>query len=315
MKKQFVATLQEDDVVNTYFVATRCDLRDQANGKKFLGMAFRDRTGEVGGIMWNNAVAASQLFEAGDVVNVRGKVTSYQGRLQVRVEQVLPLKEGEYSYDDLVFTPTDTEETLAKFRAVLETIQNEWLTRLVKSFLDDAEFMEAFATAAAGRKWHHAYRGGLLKHCYEVVRIAETACELFPNVDRDVLLAAVFLHDIGKIDEMSRDMFVDYTNAGRLLGHLQIGAETVQKRIETIDEFPENLRLQLLHCILSHHGELVNGSPIVPKTLEAIVLHIADNLDAQADAFTRVVEETKGKGRQWSEYIQLIDRQIWTKRE
>ena len=313
MKKQYVAALQEGDVVNDYFVAARKDLRDQANGRKFLGMVFKDRTGEIGGIMWSNAVAVAQVFEVGDVVNVRGTVTSYQGRLQLRVEQVLPLRENEYNAEELVFTSPDTEDVLGKFRTILSTIQNEWLGRLVGSFLEDAEFMGRFVTAAAGKKWHHAFRGGLVQHCYEVARIAGTVCELFANIDRDLLLTAVFLHDVGKLEEMGHDLFVEYTTAGRLLGHVQIGADIVQKRMRSFEGFPETLRLQLLHCILAHHGELVNGSPVVPKTLEAVVLYLADNLDAQADAFTRVVQETKDKGQQRSDYLPLIDRQIWTK--
>lgn len=315
MKKQYAAALQEGDVVNDYFVAARRDLRDQANGRKFLGMVFKDRTGEIGGILWTNAVAVAQLFEVGDVVNVRGAVTSYQGRLQLRVEQVLPLRENEYDAEELVFTSPNTEDVLGKFKTILSTIQNEWLGRLVGSFLEDAEFMTRFAAAAAGKKWHHAFRGGLLLHCYEVARIAETMCELFANIDRDLLLAAVFLHDVGKLEEMGHDLFVEYTTAGRLLGHVQIGADLVQKRVGSFEGFPETFRLQLLHCILAHHGELTNGSPVVPKTLEAVVLYLADNLDAQADAFTRVIQETKDKGQPWSDYLPLIERQIWTKNE
>lgn len=312
-KKQFVNALQEGDTLNDYFVAVRKDLRDQQNGRKFLGMVFKDRTGEVGGILWSNAVSVARLFEAGDIVNVRGTVTTYQDRLQVRVDQVLPLREGEYDPTDLVYVAENKEEVAREFRKILDTVQNEWLKRLIGLFLADEAFMGRFLEAAAGKKWHHAFRGGLLQHCYETARLALSVYEVFPQVDRDMLLAGIFLHDIGKLDEMSHDLFVEYTTAGKLLSHLTIGAEMVQRRIETIEGFPESLRLQLLHCILSHHGELANGSPVVPKTLEAVLLYHLDNLDAQADAFIRVVEETREKSQAWSEYIGLIDRQIWTK--
>ncbi|HOV74553.1 MAG TPA: HD domain-containing protein [Candidatus Hydrogenedentes bacterium] len=313
MKKQFVATIQEGDTVNDYFLAARKDLREQANGSKFLGMVFKDRTGEIGGILWNNAASIARQFEIGDVVNVRGNVTSYQDRLQIRVEQVVPLAENEFEKSDLIETSADTEAHLAAFRELMGSIAGEWLSRLTKAFLDDEAFMERFTQASAGKKWHHAQPGGLLRHCLEMARIACTMCELYPNIDRDLLLAGCFLHDIGKLDEMSQDMLVEYSTAGKLLGHLEIGCEMVRKKMDAIPGFPEPLRMHLIHLILSHHGELVNGSPVVPKTLEAMVLCQCDNLDAQADAFTRVIRETRERHLEWSDYIPLIDRQIWAK--
>jgi len=146
-----------------------------------------------------------------------------------------------------------------------------------------------------------------------LARLANALCAVFPNIDRDVLLTGILVHDVGKIAEMSHGMYVDYTTPGKLLGHLVIGADMVQERIRAIEGFPESLRLQVLHCVLSHHGELVNGSPVVPKTVEAMALHHLDNLDAQIDAFSRIVEEAKGRGQDWSEYIGLIERPIWTK--
>ncbi|NIA14527.1 MAG: HD domain-containing protein [Nitrospiraceae bacterium] len=315
MKTQFVARLQEGDTVNDHFLAARKDLRTQNNGGKFLGMVFRDRTGEVGGILWNNAESVSALFEVGDVVNVRGSVTTYQGRLQIRVDQVLPLRDEDYERADLVASPTDGAEDMAKFRAILDTIEDEWLKKLVGLFLDDEGFVAGFTGAAAGKKWHHAYPGGLVRHCCEIARIALTVCELFPNINRDVLLTGVLLHDAGKLEEMSHDLFVDYTTAGKLLGHLHIGADMAQRKMDSIEGFPETLRLSVLHCILAHHGELVNGSPVVPKTLEAMVLYHCDNLDAQADALTRVIQETQDGRKEWSDYLPLIERQVWARRE
>ena len=313
MKRQFVEALQEGDTVNDYFVAIRKDLRTQQNGGKFLGMVFKDKTGEVGGILWNNAPAVAKLFELGDVVNVRGNVVSYQDRLQIRVEQVLPMREDEYSRADLVAVPGDTPTLFAEFRALLERVENEWLTRLIDSFLDDQGFVERFSAAAAGKKWYHAYPGGLVRHCLEMARLACAACEIFPSIDRDVLLTGVLLHDVGKLDELSQDLFVEYTAAGRLLGHLAIGAALVERKIAAIEGFPETLRLQVLHCILAHHGTQDNGSPVVPKTMEALVLYHIDNLGAQVDAFERLVGEAKERGQNWTDYIPLIDRQVWTK--
>lgn len=311
MKRQFVAMLQEGDIINDYFVAIRKDLRDQSSGGKFLGMVFKDRTGEIGGVLWTNAAAVSRLFEVGDVVNVRGTVTTYQDRLQVRVDQVLPMCPGEYKYEDLVDVPADSEQKSQQLKGILDTIQNEWLKKLNGLFLDDSAFMSIFTRASAGKKWHHAQPGGLMRHCYEMARLASLMAELFPDLDRDILLTGIFLHDVGKLEEMTHDLCVDYTTAGKLIGHLEIGADMVRQKIAQIDGFPELLRLQVLHCVLSHHGELINGSPIVPKTLEAVVLYHIDNLDAQADAVARVMRETREKRLEWSDFLPLIERQIW----
>jgi 3'-5' exoribonuclease len=313
MKNQYVSNLQEGDFVNDYFIAVRKDLRDRQTGGKFLGMVFKDRTGEIGGILWNNASEVAKLFDLGDVVNVRGKVNSYQSRLQIQIDQVLPLREGDYNLEDLVYAPENTQQDLKRFRAILDGIQNPWLRKLLDGFWSDPDFLNRFSAAAAAKKWHHEYRGGLVRHCYEMARVAETICELYPETDRDVLLTGIFLHDVGKLEEMSHELYVDYTDAGKLIGHLQIGCEMVQEKIRGIESFPEKLRLQLMHCILSHHGELQNGSPVVPKTLEAIILHHIDNLDAQAAAFSRIVQETREKGQEWSDFLPLIDRVIWTK--
>ena len=313
MKKQFVNLLEEGDVVNDYYLAVRKDLRDTQSGGKFLGMVFRDKTGEIGAVLWNNAEAIASRFELGDVVNVRGTVNTYQNRLQVRVDQVLPLKQDEYETSDLVYTPDDAEGASRKLIEELATVENPWLRGLIDAFLNDAAFMERFNLTAAGKKWHHAFPGGLVQHCYEMARIAGTLCELFPEIDRDLLLTGVFLHDIGKLHELSQGMYVDYTTEGKLVGHLQIGCTMANRKMDAIEGFPEELRMQILHLILSHHSELELGSPVVPKTLEAIVLALIDNLDAQADAFRGVIGETKGKRQEWSDYIALIGRQIWAK--
>ncbi len=314
MKNQYVNTLQEGDTVSDYFVAVRKDLRTKQDGGRFLGMVFKDRTGDIGGIMWNNAVEVAKLFEVGDVVHVRAKVNTYQNRLQLRVDQVLPLKEGDYSLDDLIHTPETSRGDWEGLKGILGTVEEPSLRKLLDLFWSDTAFCEAFGTAAAAKKWHHEYRGGLLRHCYEMARIAEVMAELYPNLNRDVLLVAVLLHDLGKLDEMSHELFVDYTREGKLLGHLQIGVDMAQTKMAEIEDFPEQLRIELLHCILSHHGEYQNGSPVLPKTLEAMVLHHIDNLDAQAAAVTRVVTETEDRGQEWSDFLPLIDRVIWTKK-
>jgi len=315
MKRQYVNTLQEGDSVNDYFVAARKDLRPRQNGGLFLGLVFKDKTGDIGGVVWNNAPAVANLFETGDVVTVKGRVQTYQGRLQMHVEQILPMNDGDYALSDLVNSAGNEAETLGKFRAILDTVENPHLKALNAAFLDDGDFVGLFAQAAAAKGWHHEYRGGLLHHCYEMARVAETMCELYPNIDRDLLLTGVLLHDLGKLHELRHGLAVEYTTPGRLVGHIYMGARMAEARMDAIEGFPETLRTQVLHLILSHHGEQEHGSPVVPMTLEAIVLHHIDNLDAQAAAFTRIVEKTKERNQPWSDYQPLISRSVWTRTE
>jgi len=314
MKTQFVNVLQDGDVVNDYYVAVRKDLRNTQSGGKFLGLAFRDKTGEIGGVVWNNAEAMAGRFELGDVVSVKGTISNYQGRLQVRVDQVLPLKAGDFDPADLMYVPEVAGEGIRKMVAMLGTIQDPWLRQLADAFLADSAFMEKYSKAAAGKKWHHAFPGGLAQHCYEMTRLAEVMCELFPALQRELLLMGIFLHDLGKTEELSQGLYIDYTTVGKLVGHLAIGLDMANEKMRAIEGFPDGMRAEIQHMILSHHATQEQGSPVVPKTLEAIVLALIDDLDAQTDAFNRVIEETQAKGQAWSEYLSMIERQIWARR-
>lgn len=314
MKRQFVDMLQEGDVVNDYFVAVRKDLRDTQSGNKFLGCVFKDRTGEIGGMVWNNATGMAGQFELGQVVNVKATVTTYRDRLQLRVDQVLPLRDGEYDKADLVQVPDNLREVLDDFWALLDTVQNPWLKQLVQAFQQDGEFVDAFTGAAAGKGWHHAYRGGLAQHCLELARLSDAVCTVYPQLNRDIMLLGVLVHDIGKIEEMSQGLYIDYTTAGKLVGHIAQGVSIVERKIGTIPNFPDDLRLHLLHIVVSHHGEYAHGATVLPKTPEAIAFSKLDDLSAQVDAFTRVIEETHAKGEEWSQFLPLIDRQIHAKR-
>ncbi|HOV34023.1 MAG TPA: HD domain-containing protein [Candidatus Hydrogenedens sp.] len=316
MKNQYIANLHEGDEVNDYFIITRKDLRDQPSGDKFLGFVIRDKTGEMGGVLWEKPVEIAQRIEVGDVVVVKGTIRVYKDRLQIRATNIIPLADEQYSKDDLILPEMpNTDNYIKELWTIIDSIKDPWLKKLVQSFCNDQKLMSAFESAPAAKKWHHELRGGLFRHCYELIKLAQAVCELYPKVNKDLLITACFLHDIGKVHELSIDqLYIDYTDAGRLIGHIVEGALIVSEKIKTIDGFPEDLRLHLLHCILSHHGEYENGSPVLPKTLEAMILHHLDDLDAQTNALTRIEQDTLKKGDKWSEFITLISRQIWTKR-
>jgi len=171
--------------------------------------------------------------------------------------------------------------------------------------------MEKLKVAPGGKLWHHSLVGGLLKHTLLVTELCEKAASMYRLVKRDLLLAGALLHDVGKLTQYKTEGFIDYTDEGRLIGHVVSGYDILSKKIEKIKDFPPSLSLQLKHLILSHQGELELASPVVPQTIEAIILHYADQMDAKADAFTRIIEKHKALGEKWSSWVPLIRRYIY----
>lgn len=315
MKYQYIADLQEGNEVNDYFLMTSKNLREQPSGDKFLGFVVRDKTGEMGGILWEKPEQIAKRIEVGDVVVVKGIIKLYKDKLQIHANNIIPLGKDQYAKEDLMLPEETNKEYTKELWTILDSIKNPWLKELIQSIRNDTKIMNTLQNIPAAKKWHHEFRGGLLRHCYELIKLALAVCELYSNVNRDLLITACFLHDIGKINELTDNpMLVDYTDAGKLLGHLVEGAIIISEKIQKIDGFPEDLRLHLLHCILAHHGEYEHGSPVLPKTVESMILHYLDNLDAQTYALTRIEQETLKKGDKWSELINLISRQIWTKK-
>ena len=312
MKKQFVNMLQDGDALNDYFVVARKDLLQSRDGNKYLRLLLKDKTGEITAVAWDRAQELASRFQLGDVVHIRGTVNAYRGEPQINLRDIFPLKQTEYALEDIVKSSEDVRADLRYLKEMLETVKDPHLRRLLDSFWEDNDFVARLTTAAAGKRWHHEYRGGLVRHCYEMCRIAEVMCELYTEINRDLLLTSIFLHDLGKLYEMNHGTVVDYTTPGKLLGHIYQGAELLWEKLRAIPNFPETLRTHLMHCLLAHHGELENGSPVVPKTLEAFVLHLIDNLDSQTAALARITRELRDEGKEWSDRIDLIGRAVWS---
>ncbi len=313
VKQVFVNHLVANATVNDSFLLTKKELRSGPRGGPFLLLSLADRTGEIDAIMWNKADAVARVVEEGDIVTARGTIGIYQDRLQFRADSIEKVPREDVKIEDYVYVLENRDALLSKLRDLLGSIENEWLARLTRLFLDDKSFIEKFTTTPAGKKWHHPYIGGLLEHTYEVVCICAKMAELYSEIDRDLLLSAAFLHDIGKIHEMAAADAIRYTDEGKLLGHIVMGTQMALDKMRQIEEFPDSLRLQIEHAILSHQGEYEQASPVLPKTLEACVLYHADNLDAQTNAFVGVIERTQERSDAWSEYLPIIGRQIWTK--
>jgi 3'-5' exoribonuclease len=204
-----------------------------------------------------------------------------------------------------------TDSLFEEFREVVSTVQNRYLRRLLDLLLEDSSLVENLKTTPGGKLWHHAYVGGLLAHTLKVTEICEKAAGMYDLVDRDLLITGALVHDIGKIQAYSAKGFFDYTDEGRLVGHIVSGDQLIDGKIQMVDGFPPNLALRLRHLILSHQGQLEFASPVVPKTIEAVILHYADEMDAKADAFAHIIKTQKAKGKRWSEWVNLINRYIY----
>ena len=297
--------------VERVMVVARKDWRDSVNGK-FLLFQFSDKEGPLKGVLWQPTEEIDREIQINDVVRIKGEMKSYQGAFELHVASIVKLNEKDY--DATQFVPVAAEETGDLYNevfGVISTIAHEHLRKLLESIFSDEEFKRGFLKAPAARVWHHSYIGGLAQHVRDMAAIAMRAAEVYPEVDRDLLLSGVLVHDLGKVQELEVTNRIDYSDRGRLVGHIVLGVEFLDERMRAIEGFPPELALKLKHMILSHHGSLEHGSPVVPMTIEAILLHYIDNLDAQARGALQVLDKETGRSGKWTEYVKLLDRFIY----
>jgi 3'-5' exoribonuclease len=313
MGKVFVTDLIEGEAVTSFFLAKQIQVRQRRSGEPYLSLVLGDRTGEVAAVMWEGVEEASKELTDGDIVKVQGVLGSYQRERQLTITRLRKAAPEEIALEDyLPRSAQDAAVLLARLREAVDGIREPHLTRLLRDLLADEAFVAAFSAAPAAKSIHHAVLGGLLEHTVSVVGLCRLLADYYPVADRDLLLAAAMLHDVGKVRELTWDRVFDYTDAGRLLGHITLGALLVEERIRTIPDFPEDVAHRLLHCILSHHGELEWGSPRRPKTLEALVLHYAEDLDGKVNSFLSFAQSHPDPQRPgWTQFNKALDRYLY----
>ena len=313
MGKVFVADLVEGEAVTSFFLAKQIQVRQRRSGEPYLSLVLGDRTGEVAAVMWEGVEEASKELTEGDIVKVQGVLGSYQRERQLTITRLRKAAPEEIVLEDyLPRSAQDPAVLLARLREAVDGMREPHLTRLLRDLLADEAFAAAFSAAPAAKSIHHAVLGGLLEHTVSVVGLCRLLADYYPVADRDLLLAAAMLHDVGKVRELTWDRVFDYTDAGRLLGHITLGALLVEERIRTIPDFPEDVAQRLLHCILSHHGELEWGSPRRPKTLEALVLHYAEDLDGKVNSFLSFAQSHPDPQRPgWTQFNKALDRYLY----
>jgi len=304
-----VADLAAGQEVREIYLVTSKELRTTKAGKPFLRLKVSDRSGNVDCMVWDNAEAMSVGFDTGDLVRICGRVTEYEGRpqLEAGVITVAPVGAAD-PRDFLPSTYRDMDELLGFLRFHIDSVYDRHYSVLLHSIFDDPAFIERFALAPAAKQFHHAYLGGLLEHTVSVAALCESLTQQYPRINRDLLTTAALLHDVGKVSELSYDRVIDYSDQGKLLGHVLLGVTFVHDKIGRIEGFPEEKAQLILHAIASHHGELEWGSPKRPKTLEALIIHHIDNLDAKVKGFLEIVEGSRNA--QWTDLRNLFRRPL-----
>ncbi|MDR2167646.1 MAG: HD domain-containing protein [Clostridiales bacterium] len=283
---RYIEDLKSGETIVCHYLCKKKESLKTKSGKNYLSLVLADRTGEILGRVWtlNKDI---QSFESGDFIKIDATVDSYLDELQLNIRKIRKSGEGEYLPADYI--PTTEKDVNEIYRAVcayVASMQNEHLKKLLNAiFVQNDEVKAAFLSRSAARSMHHSYMGGLCEHTLNVAQICDFLAPRYKFVNRDLLVTAALLHDIGKIYELSEFPENDYTDCGRLLGHITMGVNLVTAEIAKIQGFPANLQNLLLHCLLSHHGKLEFGSPILPKTIEAFILSQADETDAHIKMF------------------------------
>jgi 3'-5' exoribonuclease len=309
------AALQPGMPVRGIFVVKKKVGREHASGGKFLLFQFSDSTGSINGVLWEDAEAVERSVTTGDLVHVEGEVQLYQGARQVRVRRIVRADPAAFDLSAfLPRSPHDTAAQYARLEAAIATLQEPHLQALCQSLFGDPDFAAAYRAAPAGKGWHHAHVGGLVEHVASMLELGEVLVHQHAAVERDLVVAGILLHDLGKVEELVWRSHIEYTDAGRLVGHLVQGCLLVARHMDAIPGFPAELRLRLLHVIVSHHGSLDRGSPKPPMTLEAMAVHLLDQLDSQVQAVAQVVERA-GAEEGWSEHVKLLDRVFFRGRQ
>ncbi|MCL1845921.1 MAG: HD domain-containing protein [Defluviitaleaceae bacterium] len=304
---KYIKTLLEHERVVEHYLCKKKESRESRAGKSFLSLKLQDKTGVIEAKIWEmtNDIGA---FNEGDIVKIDGTVGSYLGELQIKITKLRRSREGEYVASDFIpTTEKDIGEMYDKVSALIKSVKNSFVKTLLKNIFGANE--AAFKNSSAAMYMHHAYMGGLLEHTLSVAEICIFLGARYKYVDADVLLAGALLHDIGKIHELSPLPQNEYTDDGQMLGHIILGVEMVSAEIAKIEDFPHEIASLIKHCIIAHHGELEFGSPKIPATPEAMLLHFADNIDAKLTTFADVYDKDTTPGK-WTVFQKTLGRYL-----
>jgi len=314
-KNRFVKDIKEGEQVRDLFLVAGKALLTSNAGKPYLSLQLRDRTGQIEGRVWDRAEEIGKRFDRDDVVEASGSAIAYQGRVQLKVHDVRRDEAGAKDLSEyLPVTRKGIDPLWRTLQEYIAQVRDPELKRLLSTVFADppeTDVARRFRQAPGGKTMHHDYIGGLLEHTVSVAGICRFLASHYEGVDGDLLLAGALLHDVGKVHELSYQGTFDYTDEGRLLGHLYMGAEYLDRVCASLPGFPAEKAVLLKHMILSHHGELEYGSPKRPKTLEGVLLHFVENMDAKATAFADAIADLR-EGARWTDYQRMFERYLFS---
>ncbi len=314
-KNQSIKDIDDGQHVQDLFLVKEMRRAETKNGKPYLMLTVMDATGEMAGRVWEQADRFMEECAPGSVISLNGQAQSYKDILQLKINSLAAV---DSTHLDLsLFLPAaagDINAMADELTAFAESITDTHLRGLLLEFFRDDDFMKDLKKAPAAKLMHHAYIGGLLEHTLAVTRLADMVAGLYPSLDRSLLLSGAMLHDIGKIQEFSFENYpFDYSDCGRLVGHMVLGVEMLQEKTVPLASFPDDLLVRLKHMILSHHGKHEFGSPAVPMVLESFVLHFIDDMDAKINYIDRLGNQAKDEGYQWTEYQRTLERFLFVR--
>jgi len=318
MKEFFICDCaqQENKVVTSTFVVASKQVKPKKNGEPYLALTLADRTGHLEAKMWDNVDDAINAFEQDDFVKVKGLINKYKNRFQLTIHKLRRLEEAEIDYADyLPKTTKDIGELWQTLAGFVATFQNPHLKALLELFMADPEIAERYRNAPAAKSLHHAYIGGLLDHVVSLFRVCDLVSGNYRQIDRDLLLTGAFLHDIGKIHELTYNRSFSYTSRGQLLGHMIIELEMLQAKLAKLPDFPVELKTLLEHLIISHHGQYDFGSPKLPMFPEALMLHYLDDLDSKMEAMRAHYSRESELEGPWTSYNASLGRPLLDSRK
>src|SRR5579859_1063862 len=301
----------ENKVITSSFVVISKQVKPKKTGEPYLALTLGDRCGQIDAKMWDNVEDALDAFEQEDFLKIKGLLNKYKNRFQLTIHKLRKLGDSEIDFGDyLPKTTKDVEELWRTLTGFIATLQDDNLRALVQSFMADPEIADAYKSAPAAKSLHHAYIGGLLDHVVSLFRSCDLVCQNYPQVNRDLLLTGAFLHDIGKIHELTYNRSFSYTTKGQLLGHMIIELEMLQAKLALQPDFPEELKTLIEHLIISHHGQYDFGSPKLPMFPEALMLHYLDDLDSKMEAMRAQFERESTLEGAWTSYNASLGRPL-----
>ncbi len=316
LKQKELSKLKTGEPVKHFLLLNKIETKTTKANKSYLNLELRDKSAVYPAKVWDNFEDFLARAKEGDIVRVEGVIEEFNNQPQIRILSIDLARESDNvsQKDFLPVSERDFDEMKNELKDFIRSINNRYLLELLNRIFDEKTF-EKYTHVPAGKAWHHSYVHGLLEHTLEILKICDLMCKIHPEMDRDLLLTAAILHDFGKTEELTYENSFDYTDKGRLLGHITIAALKIQEAAEKINNFPEKLLMLLLHLVLSHQGKLEHASPVEPKTLEAIVLYHADELSAKANAYKLAIKADEDKEGSWTRFLPLAGTMLFAEKK